>query len=222
MIAIESVYSMDGHSAPLVEICDIAEEFGASVIVDEAHGTGAYGKGGRGLVNELGVEKRIFCAVHTYGKAMGVHGACVVGPMVLRQYLINYARPFVFSTSLPLHSLVSIQEAYKHMDEVASQRQTQLRMLIKRFVEGLHRDLPKDTEILTSESPIQGVIIPGAARVVEFSKKLKEGSGFLVLPVRSPTVPKGKERLRIILHSHNTVEEIDKFIAALADQLKET
>merc|ERR1719336_1798787 len=123
ILAVESVYSMDGHCAPLDEFCDLADEFGAAVIVDEAHGTGVFGAAGAGWAAELGVERRIFCRVHTFGKALGIHGAVVVGPHVLREYLINYAKPLVYSTSLPAHSLISIRCAYAFLKRTAAERQ---------------------------------------------------------------------------------------------------
>ena len=109
VVVVESVYSMDGHLAPLKEFCDICASFNASLIVDEAHGTGVLGAGGRGLVSALGLADRVFARVHTFGKAVGSHGAVVVGPSVLREYLMNYARPFIYSTALPMHSLLAIR-----------------------------------------------------------------------------------------------------------------
>eukprot|EP00913_Durusdinium_trenchii_P026142 g24524.t1 len=139
IVAVESVYSMDGHLAPLEELCQVAAAWGASLIVDEAHGTGAYGEEGRGLVSALGLEAQVFCRVHTFGKALGVHGAVVVGPRVLREYLMNYAWPLVYSTSLPLHSLAAIRCAYAFMRQEASRRQDILRGLIQTFQSRLSR-----------------------------------------------------------------------------------
>ena len=216
IIAVESVYSMDGHCAPLREFCDVADSVGASLVVDEAHGTGVYGKEGRGLVSELGLESRVFCRVHTFGKALGVHGAAVLGPKVLREYLINYAWPLVYSTSLPLHSLVAIRCAYTFMRREASKRQIHLRRLIQTFQKRL-ASLPPE-RVLQSDSPIQGVIVPGNAAVVAVARSLRER--FDVLPIRSPTVPAGKERLRIILHAHNTEDQVHGLMNALDDCLR--
>merc|ERR1719401_1996010 len=130
---------MDGHCAPLKEICNLAEEFGASIIADEAHGTGVFGEGGRGWAAELGVERRIFSRVHTFGKGLGTHGAAVLGPQVLYDYLINYARPLVYSTSLPVHSVASIRCAYAMMRRTASVRQRHLMELIELFKQRMQR-----------------------------------------------------------------------------------
>ena len=91
-IAVESVYSMDGDACPLLELVELSEKYNAHIIVDEAHTTAIYGDKGAGLVAELGLEKRVFARVHTFGKGVGSHGACVVGSQVLKIYLINNAR----------------------------------------------------------------------------------------------------------------------------------
>mmetsp|Transcript_36961 Transcript_36961/g.81148 ORF Transcript_36961/g.81148 Transcript_36961/m.81148 type:complete len:401 (+) Transcript_36961:24-1226(+) len=206
IVAVESVYSMDGHCAPLAEFCDLVDAVGASLVVDEAHGTGVFGAEGRGWVSELGLEDRVFCRVHTFGKAVGIHGAAMVGPLALREYLVNYAWPLVYSTSLPTHSLISIRCAYATMRRTAAARQQHLRELIALFHQRLKR-LPPNCA-LSSPSPIQGIIVPGNAECVSLAQLLQR-SGFDVKPIRSPTVPAGLERLRIILHAHNTREEVN-------------
>lgn len=216
IIAVESVYSMDGDCAPLAEFCDAADEVGAAVVVDEAHGTGVFGREGRGWVAELGLEHRVFCRVHTFGKALGVHGAAVLGPQVLREYLINYARPLIYSTSLPTHSLVSVRCAYALMQREATQRQRQLQRLLAAFHRRSAR-LPPG-RALASPSPIQAVVVPGNDACVAAAQLLQR-RGFAVLPIRSPTVPAGSERLRIILHCHNTCEQVDALMDAIEDVL---
>jgi len=206
ILAVESVFSMDGHCAPLVEFCNLAEEFGASIVVDEAHGTGVFGAAGAGWAAELGVERRVFCRVHTFGKALGIHGAVVVGPHALCEYLINYAKPLVYSTSLPAHSLVSVRCAYMFLKRTAAERQRHLQDLLAHFRQRLGK-LPSGCA-LESPSPVQAIIVPGNKECVAAARELQR-HGFAVLPIRSPTVPKGTERLRIILHYHNTRAEVD-------------
>ena len=253
IIVVESVYSMDGDVAPLAEILDAAKGWrNASVIVDEAHGLGVYGRtnvqdlyglgnrndasplrsdarggvkggssvgGGTGVLAALELEHHpsLLCSVYTFGKAAGCHGAVVVGSKTFISYLVNYARPFVYSTSLPPHSLVTIQESYKSMTtEIGEERRRKVFDLVKLFRNEmttiflrLKRRFPLSKfELLDSPSPIQGVVTPGNARCIAISQYLRNVGGFDVYPIRSPTVSKGKERMRIILHSHNSKEEV--------------
>lgn len=214
-VAIESVYSMDGDMAPLPEIAALCKKYHANLIVDEAHATGVFGRQGRGLVNQCGLEQEVFARVHTFGKAMGCHGAVVVGSDVLRNYLINFARSFIFTTALPLPTLISIKGAYERLaaDDFSNDH---LHQLIKYF----KRDFPdqEDSCLIESNSPVQSLIIPGNERARQASKRLQE-YGMDVRAILSPSVPAGKERLRISLHMHNTAEEVDRLKQAISEIL---
>lgn len=218
-VGVESIYSMDGDQAPLQEISAICREAGAVLIVDEAHSTGIYGQGS-GLVAELGLEDEVFARVHTFGKAMGCHGACIVGKPPLRDYLINYARPFIYTTALPPHALVSIREAFNYLKERQGLRED-LQERIEEFKQlkelYLLPVLGQDLQI-QSNSPIQAIVLPGIARAPKVAVLLQQ-QGYDVRPILSPTVPKGKERLRICLHAFNTKEEIEGLVQALANAL---
>ncbi len=210
-VAVESVYSMDGDSAPLTEIAQVCENFGANLIVDEAHGTGVFGQNGRGLVNALNLENKVFARVHTFGKALGGHGAIVLGKEVLRNYLINFARSFIFTTALPPSSLLHIQQAYQQL-AAPDFDNSHLHHLIQRFK---HSFTEHDTiQLIPSNSPVQSVIISGNERARAVAKNL-QSKGFDVRAILSPSVPAGKERLRISLHLHNTAEEVDALLLAL-------
>lgn len=111
-VAVKSVYSMDGDFAPLKEIGALCKKYNASLIVDEAHATGIFGEKGKGLVTELGLENEVFARLITYGKAMGCHGAAVVGSTLLKNYLTNFARSFIYTTAAPLTNLYAIKSAY--------------------------------------------------------------------------------------------------------------
>lgn len=203
-IAVESVYSMDGDEAPLVEICRVAREFGAKIIVDEAHSTGLYGAQGSGLVCERGLEGEVFARIHTFGKAVGYKGACVVGNSELREYLINFSRPFIYSTAPDLLSVSVLKEA------LALVRHAEDRRLALRRNIAFWRTLVAGSEaggVLESASPIQGVIVPGNERVTNLERSLV-GDGFEVKAIRAPTVPEGAERIRVCLHSYNTEYEM--------------
>jgi 8-amino-7-oxononanoate synthase len=204
-IVTESVFSMDGDFCPLQELIAIAQNHNAHLIIDEAHATGIIGEKGEGLVQHRQMQDKVFARVHTFGKACGCHGAVVLGSRSLRDYLINFARSFVFSTSLPEHSVALIKSSYEIFPLMQEERWL-LRKLVDQFQSANIR-----FEKLVSTTPIQIVILPGNEAVKKVAAELQEHN----LDVRAilyPTVPKGKERLRIVLHAFNTEEEIQKLI----------
>lgn len=203
-IALESVYSMDGDLANLEAIVHLSEKYGANLIVDEAHATGIFGKNGRGLVSALGLEDKVFARIITFGKALGCHGAVVLGSKNLRDYLINFARPFIYTTAAPLHTLESVRQAYQLL-KAPDFSNEKLHSLIHFFKEQA-KQVP-DLELIENFSPIQCIIIPGNEKCREVASKL-QNAGLDIRPIVSPTVPKGKERLRICLHEFNTEEDI--------------
>ncbi len=203
-IALESVYSMDGDLANLEAIVNLSEKYGANLIMDEAHATGVFGKNGRGLVSELGLEDKVFARVVTFGKALGCHGAIVLGSKNLRDYLINFARPFIYSTAAPMYTHESVRQAYQLLKspDFSNKKLHSLIQFFKAQAKQVH-----DLELIESSSAIQCVIISGNEKCREVATKL-QNAGLDIRPIVSPTVPKGKERLRICLHEFNTKEEI--------------
>ena len=181
------------------------------MIVDEAHATGVYGKKGEGRCVELGLEKKVFARIHTFGKALGVHGAIVLGSETLRNYLINFARSFIYSTALPFHSLFSIRCAYDILAN-SNHKMLKIRKFIESFKSLIKSNFPSMK--LPSESAIQCIIIPGNDSVKRVAEDI-QAAGFDVRPILSPAVPKGKERIRVCIHAFNT----DKEITALAQTL---
>jgi 8-amino-7-oxononanoate synthase len=207
-VVTESLFSMDGDLAPLAEMVSLCEEAGAYLIVDEAHATGVIGKRGHGLVQELNLEDRIFARVHTFGKAVGCHGAAVLGSQDLKDFLINFSRPLIYTTALPPAAVAAIENAYKRFPAMDAERE-QLNRLIAHMQSV---DIPQRK--LISLSPIQGVIVPGNEEVTVMANRLQL-AGMDCRPIRYPTVPKQKERIRIILHAFNTMDEIDLLAASL-------
>jgi 8-amino-7-oxononanoate synthase len=211
-VAVESVYSMDGHRAPLTELCEVCEEVGAYLIVDEAHATGVYGSRGEGLVVEHGLQGRVLARVHTFGKALGYRGACIVGSETLQSYLVNFARPFVYSTAPDAVALAFMHEAYRLLAEATPQR-NKLAELIGCW-SALRHEFQR-LSFVESDTAIQGVIIPGNNEVLLAERRL-QGGGFFAKAIRSPTVPRGSERLRISLHAYNTEQELRGALAVIA------
>jgi 8-amino-7-oxononanoate synthase len=214
-VAVESLYSMDGDVSPLEDVCSLCEEVGAYLVVDEAHATGVYGRRGEGLVQSLGLASRVYARVHTFGKALGYRGAIVVGSDVLRGYLINFARPFVYSTAPDLLTLRYIYQAYRLMADAHGER-TRLRKLIDGVRE--LRSGCRFLNFLDSDSPIQGVVIPSNEQVLAAESAL-QGAGFYAKAIRSPTVQPGTERIRLCLHSYNTLEEVRDCLSIIAEAL---
>ena len=209
-IAVESVYSMDGDEAPLRQLTGICEKYDAALIVDEAHACGVFGDKGEGLVVEYGLENKIFARVATFGKALGSHGAIVLGNKLLRDYLINYSRSFIYTTALPLPSVLAMKKAHTFLEKNID-RIENLKELIAYFKAST---IGFEPSALNSRSAIQCIIVPGNDAVKTLAENI-QNNGFDVRPILSPTVPKGQERLRICIHTYNTKEQIDGLLKAI-------
>lgn len=197
-VVTESVFSMDGDEAPLETIVDLCEKHNAYLIVDEAHSTGVYGVDGSGACVRDNLHERIFARVYTFGKAMGVHGACVAGHQVLKDYLINFGHPFIYTTALPPHSIIAIEESFRFLHE---------NLGLQSHLEDRIRIFRNEWKRSVSGTAIQPVFIGSNEKARAVSGELQQ-SGFDVRAILSPTVKSGTERLRISLHVHNTPEEI--------------
>ena len=208
-IAVESIYSMDGDESPLRELTALTNKYEASLILDEAHSTGIEGAEGSGLATSLGLENEINIRLYTFGKAMGIHGACIVGSEKLIQYLINFARPFIYTTALTPHSIISIDCAFDYLKENII-LQSALNQNIKLFLDNIEEIENR----MRSQRAIQTIIFSGNDTVKQASLSLQL-QGFDIRPIVSPTVPVGSERLRICLHTFNTPEEIVKLTSEL-------
>ncbi len=212
-IVTESVFSMDGDSPNLEKIAEITKKHNCLLVVDEAHALGVFGKNGAGLVQELNLEDKIFARIMTFGKGLGCHGAAILGSKLLSDYLINFARSFIYTTGLPPHSLATILTAYKKL-EIGKEELEKLRDNILHFGQVKHQ-LGLKPLFVHGKSAIQSAIIPGNENVKHIAKQLQD-NGFDVKAILSPTVPEGQERLRICLHSYNSTQEISNVLALLA------
>ncbi len=210
-VAVESVYSMDGDTCPLEAMALLCEKYKANLIVDEAHATGVIGGRGEGLVSSLGLRDKVFARVHTFGKALGCHGAIVLGNPLLRDWLINYARAFIYTTALPPASLAAIESAYDLLEENPS-FVSDLAGQVSCFK--LEAGLAGIAGLLPSSSPVQCILLPGNTAVRKASEQLFE-AGFDVRPILSPTVQEGKERLRICIHRFNTAGQVKTLVSLL-------
>ncbi len=200
-VVVESLYSMDGDFTPLSEMVEVCNRMGAYLIVDEAHSTGVYGGGSCSWVIQQGLEDEIFARVHTFGKALGVSGSCIVGHQELKDFFVNFARPFIYTTAPNHLTLIAIRQAFQYLIK-HPELTTTLNQRIQYF----------KTKIRTeSNSAIQPVTISGNDKVKTLSAILNEHN-LDVRPILSPTVPKGEERLRVCIHNFNTEEEMDALV----------
>ena len=210
LIATESVFSMDGDSPHLPELVALAERYGAYVAIDEAHALGVFGEYGCGLVQAEGLAHRVFARIVTYGKALGAHGAAVVASDEVVQYLLNFSRSFIYTTAMSPHSVALIRAGYEQLRSTGAI--AGLQDNIRYFRQQLEqRQLDG---FIDSQSAIQAKVVSGNERVKTLAAEL-QSKGFGVLPILSPTVPAGQERLRICLHSYNTLEEISSLVVSV-------
>jgi 8-amino-7-oxononanoate synthase len=207
---------MDGDVAPLLSLVELCEETGAHLIVDEAHGTGIFGNHGEGLCCDLNLENRIFARVYTFGKAMGMHGACIAGSRILIDYLINFARPFIYTTALPPHALVTMRKTFEKCDGMSNER-LRLMEVVSTWKVLCQAHLPQGC-FSENNSPVQVVVIPGNDMARRAQQRLEE-NGIDARAILSPTVKAGEERIRICLHVYNSDLELEKLIVTLKEIL---
>lgn len=217
-VVTESVFSMDGDSPDLKALVELCDKEAYLLIVDEAHSFGIYGQEGQGLVEELGLGDKVFARIVTFGKALGCHGSAILGAADLKNYLINFARSFIYTTALSPHSFASILMGYKRLGSANGRLQRNiLRERIEFFKDTVYQYGLDDYFILSS-SAVQSCLIPGNSYVREISRILKQNN-YDVRPILSPTVTRGMERLRFCLHSYNTEESIEGVLKLLAKSL---
>ena len=197
VVAVESLYSMDGDWAPLTDLVMLTRRYRAKLIVDEAH---ALGVKGLGLVDELCLQKQVFATVKTYGKAMGVHGGAVLCLASLKAYLVNFAAPFIYTTAPSGIMAMSICESYNHLKQHPH------------FVEKLERNIQFFIEkyqgnVKNIGSPIQIIL---KSEIHQYDALVEElfDNQFQTYLVNAPTVTKGKERIRICIHADHTEQQI--------------
>ena len=212
-IVTESVFSMDGDCPNLEELVLISNNYNCNLVVDEAHALGVFGDYGEGLVQMLNLQDSVFARIVTFGKGLGCHGAAIIGSNELRNYLVNFARSFIYTTGLSPHSVATVLVAYQHL-KIEKKAHEQLRNAIIHFNQEKNL-LGLKPMFVRSKSAIQSAIIPGNQNVKLIANQLQE-KGFDVKAILSPTVPEGQERLRFCLHSFNSKEEISEVLGLLS------
>ena len=214
-IVTESLFSMDGDRAPLVEIVSLAERYGAHVIVDEAHSTGCFGPSGSGIVDELGLRSRVLATVHTGGKALGVMGAYICGSVLLRDFLVNRCRHLIFTTALPPAVGAWWLDMLPKVRADDTGRRT-LHANAQRFRAALtERGVPTGGDTF-----IVPVVLGDDTRAVRVATRLQE-RGYDIRAIRPPSVPLGTSRLRISIHADHTPELLDQLAEHAAEAMRE-
>ncbi|OTB12130.1 hypothetical protein K445DRAFT_66912 [Daldinia sp. EC12] len=223
-ICVEGLYSMDGDTVLLKEIVETVDRHLPSgngyIIVDEAHSVGVFGKNGRGLVCQLGLEDRIWARVLGFGKAIGCAGGVVLCSAITRSYLINYARSLIYTTSMTFTSLTSIDVVY---DFLISGKSEPLRQYLETLIYYTRHQLhtlytrlqPSRQTLYVEETTLKSPIIPILTAAPRSLAEHCQRFGFMVRPIVSPTVPAGSERVRICLHFANTKEQVDELCSII-------
>lgn len=209
-VAIEALYSMSGELAPIERMVEICEHYKAILIVDEAHSCGVYGEEGRGYADQLGMADRIPIRLVTFGKAYGAHGAMVIGSKDLRTFLINYARSLIYTTAI---SERTVERIYRNViDPDNRDRRVRLKENIARF----RRVFSSETLISDEQSPIQ--ILRGTRNELQLLNDRLKKANIAAKVILPPTVPEGKECIRIVIHAFNSDSELDLLIETLKQQ----
>nr|WP_037136279.1 8-amino-7-oxononanoate synthase [Rhizobium leucaenae] len=213
-IAVESLYSMDGDKAPLAALADIADRHEGFLVIDEAHATGVFGTGGRGLAAGLEGRDNVL-ALHTCGKALGVSGALLAVPRVLADYLVNRARAFIYSTAPSPLMAAGVREALRIVNDEPQRREA-----LERLVAFVGDRLKSRFGIEPSGSQIQPVVIGDNARAVRIADTL-QAQGFDIRAIRPPTVPEGTARLRLSITLNVDSEQVEHMLDCLAAAMEE-
>lgn len=220
-VVTESVFSMEGDGPDLLPLLAYCRDNNFRLILDEAHAVGVLGPSGRGAAVEQGLERDVFARVVTFGKALGCHGAAVLGSPSLKEYLLNFSRSLIYTTALPPHSLEAVIAAYCILgspEGTAALEELHERLAhFDREIEGAGLR-PFFTE---ARAAIFNCRISGNGRVREIAAALQD-AGFEVRPILSPTVPAGQECLRFCVHRYNTPEEIQEVLSILGRKLHGT
>ncbi len=212
LLVTDGVFSMDGDIAPLPEMVALCEQYGAQLLVDDAHGFGVLGEQGGGCASHFGLsQKQLPILVGTLGKAFGTFGAFVAGSEELIEYLIQKSRSYIYTTALPPAVAEATLTSLRILQEESGRRE-RLKQLIGRFRLGAKR---LGIELLPSETPIQPILIGESERATAISERLLK-RGIWVSAIRPPTVPKGSARLRVTLSAEHSDDQLDKLLDALA------
>lgn len=211
LVVTDGVFSMDGDIAPLPEIANICQAHNAHLLVDDAHGFGALGATGGGVAEHFGLDQnQLPILIGTLGKAFGTSGAFVAGSETLIEYLIQFARPYIYTTAMPPAVAHATLESLR-LVQTESWRRERLGELINAFRTGASA---LGLELMESATAIQPILVGEASRAMAMSRSL-ERQGIFVGAIRPPTVPAGSARLRVTLSATHSLDQVDQLLNAL-------
>ena len=211
LVVTDGVFSMDGDIAHLDEMAQLCAEFDALLMVDDAHGLGVLGDSGRGTVSHFSLSQtQVPVLIGTFGKAFGTSGAFVAGSESLIEFLIQSARPYIYTTAMPPSTAAATRQSLQIV-QAATEKRRHLSLLLAHFKQAMGS---LDYELLPSETPIQPVLIGDSFKTLALSQCLAE-QGFLVGAIRPPTVPENTSRLRITFSAGHSFDDVDRLVAAL-------
>lgn len=212
LIVTDGIFSMDGDIAPLRELVELKEKYNAILMVDEAHATGVIGTNGRGIIEHLGLTEQVDIIMGTFGKALGSYGAFAATTKSLKEYLINTARSFIFSTSLPPSVCGASIKAIELIESMPEPLQ-KLHNNVKYFKDQLKGFYP---EVKHNSVPIIPIIIGDAYETMRICGELLE-KGIFIQGIRPPSVPVGTSRLRLTITARHTKEQMDRALVAIRE-----
>lgn len=217
LIVVDGVFSMDGDCAPLPELATLAQQNNAWLMVDDAHGFGCLGNTGAGSAEHFGLtQKQVPILMGTLGKAAGSFGAFIAGSETLIETLIQFARPYIYTTAMP-PPVAAATRASLRIIQSENWRREHLQTLIARFRYGASN---LGLTLVNSFSPIQPIIVGDEAKTIELAEKLA-ARGILIIAIRPPTVPAGSSRLRITFSAGHSIAQVDHLLDVLSDVMSE-
>ena len=216
LVVTDGVFSMDGDLACLDQMSQLCAEYDALLMVDDAHGFGVLGEEGRGTVSHFGLSQaEVPVLIGTFGKAFGSAGAFVAGSEQLIDYLLQNARPYIYTTAMPPSTAAATRESLNIL-KVSNAAREHLSNLLSYFKQEMKLlcSVPGICSLLPSETPIQPIVIGDSFKALEISQRLSD-QGILVGAIRPPTVPEQTSRLRVTFSAEHGFADVDRLIAAL-------